>query len=189
MDDNQIISAAVDALTGKMIYSFTLVNKCPEYPPVIPDPKRTIWDKLFRRPIVKAVQLPQPDLERTFEIWPCVAANQLRIAAKALSLPVDLFDKQAKMLAYIPEHLPTMIYIIAAAVQNNFKEPEQELITYIERNIDNLDIMHVLGASLQNTNMEAFTHSIVLMSGPARIVQPKASPLDGRELIASHTQE
>lgn len=188
MQDKQIISAAVDALTGKKILSFTLINKVPDK---IERPKpiqRTFLDKLFRRPIVELPSVVEPILSRTFDIYPCVVANQYRIAGKALSLPDDLFEDQSIMLAYVPEHLPTMVYIIAAAITNTYEEPTDELIQYLERNLDNEYLMSVLAASLQQTNMQAFTISITLMNGVAKILTPEVSPLDGSELIASHTQ-
>lgn len=177
MIEKDIISSAVDALTGKMIYSFTLRNKLPK------QVKRTIRDWLMRRPIV------EPVLDRKFDIYPAVVANQYRIAAKALSLPKDLFDDATMMLAYVPDHLPTMVYIIASAIQNTYEEPAAELIEYLERNADNIDIAQALGASLQATNMQSFSISIVLMNGMATFLKPKASPHDGSELIASHIQE
>lgn len=181
MKDNQIIQAVVDALTGKVIYEFTIrVN----YIEPISQPKRSFLDKILRRP---APTDPEPERERLFQIRPCVVTNQYRISAKALSLPVDLFEEQEKMLAYVPEHLPTMVYIIAAAVQNNHLEPDLDLITFFERNLDNLDIADLLVASLQGTNMQSFLTSIVLMNGMAKILEPKSSPLDGSGLIASHT--
>lgn len=176
MRDYDIISSAVDALTGKQIYSFTIKNKNPQ------TVRRTIFDWLMRKPMA------QPTLERKFDIYPSVVANQYRIAAKALSLPKDLFDDATLMLAYVPDHLPTMVYIIASAIQNTFEEPEADLIQYLERNADNIDIAQALGASLQATNMQSFSISIVLMNGMATFLKPKASPHDGSELIASHKQ-
>ena len=170
MTDNQIITAAVDALTGKTIYEFDVVNLNPS--------KRTLLDKLLRKPLA-----PQ---SRHFVIKPTVVANQYRIASKSLSLPVDLFEDQSKMLAYVPQHLPTMIYIIAAAITNTRDEPSSELIAYLEDNLDNLDVLQILAASLQSANMQSFLISITLMNGLAKILTTSVNPLDGSELIASH---
>ena len=187
MTDNQIITAAVDALTGKTIYEFDLVNRTYKFIPTPPDPKRTVLDKVFFRPIIKAEVPTQMEKSRHFVIKPTVVANQYRIASKSLSLPVDLFEDQSKMLAYVPEHLPTMIYIIAAAITNTRDEPNSELITYLEDNMDNIDVLQVLAASLQSANMQSFLISITLMNGLAKILQVSVNPLDGSELIASHT--
>lgn len=173
MHENQIIRAAVDALTGKVVHSFTLRNR------VLELKRRSFFQWLLRRKN-KVV------FERTFNISPCVVANQYRIAAKALTLPIEVFEDYATMLRYVPEHLPTIIYIIAAAITNTYEEPDSELIEYLERNLDNEDVLEILSASLQATNMQSFLTSIVLMNGVAKVL--KTSPQDGRELIASHNQ-
>ena len=171
MTDNQIITAAVDALTGKTIYEFDVVNLNPS--------KRTLLDKLLRKPLA-----PQ---SRHFVIKPTVVGVQERIAASALSLPTDLFEDQSKMLAYVPEHLPTMIYIIACAIENREEEPDSELLHYLKWNLDNPDVLQILAASLQSANMQSFLISITLMNGLAKILTVSVNPLDGSELIASHT--
>lgn len=183
MDSRQIIKGAVDELTGKMIYEFTIPVKHVE-PAILP--KRTLWDRVLRKPPPSIIE---PETERSFQIYPCVAINQYRIAGEALTLPVDLLEDETQALTYVPEHLPTMIYIIAAAIQNNYLEPDKELIQFLERNLDNIDILKILAASLQNANMQSFLTSIVLMNGMASILKPEANPIDGRELIASHTAQ
>jgi hypothetical protein len=191
MEDKQIISAVVDTLTGKVLYEFTIkVRRVePVEQPVaesIIQPKQTFWDKLFRRAVPVIPEplpeiIPEPETERKFTIYPAVAINQYRIAGAAVKLPVDLFENPTKMLAYTPEHLPTMIYIVASAIQNDYREPEKELITFLEKNMDNLDIAQALAASLQGANMQAFTTSILLMQGEAMILTNEGSPIDGSE--------
>ncbi|WPU91792.1 hypothetical protein SNE25_20965 [Mucilaginibacter sabulilitoris] len=176
MTKNTIISKAVDVLTAKELYRFTIPVRYVE--PVAAPPKLTRWEKLRG---VKPEPIPEPETERSFEIWPAVVVNQYRIAGAAVTLPTDLFEDATKMMAYIPEHLPTMIYIIASAVQNNYLEPDPELIKFFERNLDNYDIEDILAASLQAVNMQSFMTSIVLMNGVAKILKIKTSPDDGRE--------
>jgi hypothetical protein len=183
MEDKLIIKSVVDELTGKMVYEFMVKIKVVEE---VPAAALSFWDKLLRKP--KPIPV-QPETQRQFQIYPCVVVNQYRIAAMAVTLPDDLYDEEALMLAYVPEHLPKMLYIIAAAIQNNYKEPDPELITFLERNLDNIDISTLLMTSLQATNMQAFMTSIVLMSGIAKILTPQTSPREGRELIASHTEQ
>jgi hypothetical protein len=175
MEDNLIIKGVTDALTGKMIYEFTVKVRCVDAPIM---PKQSRWDSLRRKPLPDP---EQPETERNFQVYPCVAVNQYRIAGMAVTLPTDLFEDETSMLAYVPEHLPKMIYIIASAIQNNYKEPDEELITFLERNLDNLDIANLLTLSLQAANMQSFLTSIVLMNGTAKILIPETSPLDGRE--------
>lgn len=154
MTPNQIITSAVDALTGKPLFKFTLQTK------VLP--KYDFIDWWLRK--------PRPQAQREFEIHPCVVGNQYRIAAKALTLPQELFEEASDALSMVPEHLPTMVYIIASAITNSHLEPPASLIQYLERNMDNLDILEALGASLQATNMQSFSTSIVLMRGMKKIL-------------------
>jgi hypothetical protein len=183
MEDNLIIKSVTDALTSKMLFHITVKVKEVERTPV---PQQSIWDKLLRKPLPQPIS---PETERVFTIYPCVVVNQYRIAGMAATLPTDLFEEQSLMLSYVPEHLPKMLYIIASAIQNNHKEPNAELITFLERNLDNIDISNLLTASLQATNMQDFMTSIVLMNGMAKILIPQTSPLDGSGLIASHTAQ
>lgn len=167
MEDKNIISAVVDALTGKVIYKFSV--------PVRYIPERSLFDRLLRKP-------NNQEKERHFEIWPCVVANQYRIAGKAITLPTELYEDSTKMLLHVNDHLPTMVYIIAAAIQNDHLEPAADLIQFIERNFDNEDIYQALLASLQGQNLQSFLNSIVLMNAQAEILDPKkTSPVDGSE--------
>jgi hypothetical protein len=175
MEDKLIIKGVTDALTGKLIYEFTV--KVREVEPV-KQPARSAWDKILRRPAPAPVE---PETERDFQVYPCVVTNQYRIAGMAATLPTELFEDETSMLAYVSEHLPKMVYIIAAAIQNNYKEPDAELIQFLERNLDNLDVVNLLTVSLQGANMQSFLTSIVLMNGMAKILIPETSPLDGRE--------
>lgn len=172
-DDNKIISGAIDSLTGKLLLTLNI--------PVRWLPKVPWWRRLFKK--VKEENF------RTYEIWPCVVANQYRIIGKALSLPNEVYSDANLLFPIFEQHQRTMVYIIAAAIQNNHLEPEKELITFLERNLPGEDILTALQASLQQVNMQSFFDSIVLMNGLVKIVSPetKSSPLDGSELIASHT--
>jgi hypothetical protein len=181
-EENNIISKAVDALTGKEVYRFTIGVRHVEG--VAPPAPLSFWDRIRGR---KLEPIAQPITERSFTIYPAVVINQYRIAGVAVTLPVEVFESSTAMLSLVPEHLPKMVYIIASAVQNNHLEPDPELITFFERNLDNIDIAQILTASLQASNMQSFLTSIVLMNEVAKILKPKTSPQDGSELIASHT--
>lgn len=183
MEEKNILSAITDTLTGKPVYKLTVPVK---WLPLTPKPKRSFWDWLTRKPLPEQ---PEVETERTLIFAPCVVANQYRVAGAAAQLPEELFEDQSYNLRLLSEHQPTIVYIIAAAIQNNHLEPEQELITFIERNLDGLDLVNALVASFQSLNMEAFTNSIVLMRGTVTILKLKTSPDDGSELIASHMQQ
>lgn len=176
-EDNKIISAAIDTLTGKLLFTLTV--------PVRWLPRTPWWKQLFGR------KSPAEKV-RVFEIWPCVVANQFRIVGKALTLPNQMYEEANLLFPIFEQHQKTMLFIIAAAIQNNHLEPDPSLIKFLQRNIDGIDILITLQASLQQVNMQSFFDSIVLMNGLVEIVNPspkKSSPLDGSELIASHTPE
>lgn len=176
-EDNKIVSAAIDTLTGKVLFTLNVPIR---WVPSIP-----WWKRIFRKK--KA-----PERIRTYYIWPCVVANQFRIVGKALTLPNEIYQDANLLFPIFEQHQKTLVYIVAAAIQNNHLEPDPDLITFLERNIDGEDMLQVLQASLQQANMQSFFDSIVLMNGLVEIVNPslkKASPQDGSELIASHTQK
>lgn len=176
-EEDKIVSAAIDTLTGKLLFTLNIPLRCL--------PKAPWWKRLFKKKVAH-------ERLRTYEIWPCVVANQFRIVGKALTLPKQIYDEPNLLFPIFEEHQRTMVYIVAAAIQNNHLEPDAELITFHERNIDGETILTALQASLQQANMQSFFDSIVLMNGLVEIVSPsqtKSSPLDGSELIASHTQE
>jgi hypothetical protein len=171
-EERKIISAAIDTLTGKVLFTLRV--------PIRWTPKKKWWD--FRKKKVET--------ERVYQIWPSVVCNQIRIIGKALSLPAEIYEETTQMFPIFAEHQRTMLYIVAAAIQNNHLEPDPELILFLERNVEGQDLLDAMMASLQQLNMQAFFDSIVLMNGTVKIVSPKekTSPLDGSELIASHTQ-
>lgn len=176
-EENKIVSAAIDTLTGKLLFTLNI--------PVRWLPKVPWWKRLFKRKVVQ-------EKFRSFEIWPCVVANQFRIVGKALTLPKEIYDEPNLLFPIFEENQRTMLYIVASAIQNNHLEPDTSLIKFLENNIDGETILTALQASLQQANMQSFFDSIVLMNGLVEIVSPsqtKSSPLDGSELIASHTPE
>lgn len=176
-EENKIVSAAIDTLTGKLLFTLNI--------PVRWTPKVVWWKRLFKRKV-------EQEKFRSFEIWPCVVANQFRIVGKALTLPKEIYDEPNLLFPIFEENQRTMLYIVASAIQNNHLEPDPGLITFLERNIDGETILTALQASLQQANMQSFFDSIVLMNGLVEIVSPsqtKSSPLDGSELIASHIPE
>lgn len=181
MEEINILTSIVDTLTGKPVYRLTIPIKWLPDPPKV---KRSLWDWLTRKPMPV---LPDLETYRTLEFWPCVVGNQYRVAGRAVLLPKEIFEDQSYNIDLIREHQPNIVYMVAAALQNNHLEPDPELITFIERNLDGIDLINTLIASFQALNMQSFTNSIVLMKGAVSILKPKASPNDGSELIASHT--
>lgn len=172
--EDTIRSLAGETLIGKESFSITIP---------IDQPKRSFIDWLKRKPIIK---------DRTFTINACKVGNMFRIASKALTLPDQLSkgDWSQVLLPLFQEHLTTIVYIVASAIQNNKDEPAKELISFINDNFDHEDLYTCMAHSLDNVGMDSFLSSIVLVRGTVPVLKPKkTSPLDGSELIASHIQE
>jgi hypothetical protein len=192
MEEKQILKAVADTFTDKPLYEMVVKVRVVEEPEVIvtPEPaKRSFWDKLLGKPLpvpTAPATMPEPERERMLTFYPAVVANQYRIAGEASLLPSTIYVDQSLNLSLIPEHQKRMVYIIAAALQNNHLEPDNSLIQFIERNFTGEQLREALTASFQTLNMEAFTDTIVLMKGIVNILQ--TSPQEGSELIASHTE-
>lgn len=170
MTDNQILSALADTLTDKPRYEFTVTIK---------EPRRTIWQWLRRQPI---------QYSRTFTVHPPVVNNMYRIAGRSASLPVEVTKGTVAeiVLPLIYNHKDDVVYIIAAGIQNTKREPDNELIEFINDNFDAEDLFNCLQAVLGGEWMQHFFNSIALAKGTVKILEP-ASPKDGSESIASHT--
>lgn len=179
MTDNEIIGAAADALTEKAKFSITIPVSVPDE--AKPLPKRTFWDWLLRRPI--PVHEPV-ETERELVFHPCKVANMSRIARTALLLPGEMISGEltAAVLPLLADeaHKNNMIYIIASAVQNNHLEPAENLINFLNLNLDHEDMFLCMHKSFGELGMQSFLNSIVLAKGTIMILKP-TSPNDGSE--------
>ncbi len=173
MQEEDVLSGIVDTLVEKEVYRFNITIDQPR--------KLSIWDRLLRRKVEKF---------RTFVIKPCKVCNMARVAGNAVKLPKEILEGNLSeaIMPLIPENIELMTYVIAAAIQNDDQEPKKSLITFIRRHFDNIDIYQGLHAALNGLEMESFLNSIVLAKGTISILKPKTNPMDGSELIASHTE-
>jgi len=177
MEDKEILKAVANTITDAPLHTMVV----PVRVPVLH--RHTLWDRILRKPS------PIPETQRTITFYPSVVANQYRIAGEASLLPDEIYQDGSMNIPLIKEHLPRIIYMIAAAIQNNHLEPDPELITFLEQNLTGSQMREALVASFQTLNMEAFTDTIILMKGTVKILMPtEVSPKDGSELIASHTE-
>lgn len=183
MQDKFILKSVADTFTGKPVYQITIPVRVPKE---VEQPKRTLLGRILRK---KPDQVKEPETSRAFEIKPCVVGNMYRVSGHAGLLPDDIFEHQSNNIKLITEHLPTITYIVASAIQNNHLEPDPELIKFLEDNVDAIDLYDLLKASFSSLRMDSFTNSIVLMKGTVGILNPETSPKEGRELIASHTAQ
>ncbi|AMR34132.1 hypothetical protein A0256_23120 [Mucilaginibacter sp. PAMC 26640] len=175
MQDNQLFKSVADTFTDKPIYEINVPIRN------LPAPKpRSIWDRLLRRPVAA-----EPETHRILTFYPCVVANQYRIAGECALLPTEIYEDQSMNIALVLAHQPRIVYIVASAIQNNHLEPDSALIQFIECNMTGEQLQNCLMASFQALNMEAFTNTIILMRPMVNILM---SPEDGSESIASHIE-
>ncbi|MBB6109711.1 hypothetical protein SAMN05421821_105129 [Mucilaginibacter lappiensis] len=182
MQDKEIYQGVVNTFTEKPKYTITIpISWRPEVEPV-PPVKRSLFERLFRGKPVQIEPEPIPT-EETFTIYPCKVANMWRVAGAATELPDEIKNGELAevVLPLINDHLETIVYIVAAGIQNNHEEPSADLIKFIERNFDNQDLHTVLHYVLENVYMQSFLNSIVLAKGTVKILKPKTSPTDGSE--------
>lgn len=171
MEEKKILQSVADTLIEKPLFTVTVTIKDP-----VPLRKRSIFDRLLRRP--RQFQ----ELERSFEIKPCVVGNMYRIAGRSVNLPAEIMDGSMAqaMLPVIKDHLSDVVYIVASGIQNTKDEPTEELISFINDNFDAQDLYDCLLPVLENLGMQSFLNSIALAKGTVKILKP-ASPLDGSE--------
>ncbi|WP_183560689.1 hypothetical protein [Mucilaginibacter sp. SP1R1] len=182
MTDKNILQGVVNTFTEKQKFTITIpVSWRPEQA-LLPPIKQTLLNRLLNGKAIQEKPVEMPD-EETFTIYPCKVANMWRIAGAATSLPDEIREGglYETVLPLIHDHLVTIVYLVAAGIQNNHEEPAPELITFIERNFDNEDLYSCLFPVLENVNMQSFLNSIVLAKGTVKILIPKTSPTDGSE--------
>jgi hypothetical protein len=169
MEESEILRAVVDTLTGKRIFKITI--------PIKWNPKPSLNQR-----IQNLLKGTQTETHRTFDIWPCIVSNQYRIAGNAALLIDGLFERHSDNIQFICDNQPIVVYVVAAAIQNNHLEPDPALIEFIEKNFDGEDLYITLKAAFSNMGMQSFSNSIDLLKGTVKILQPEeASPSDGRE--------
>lgn len=176
MQEKDIFSGIAALITDKPKYEFTIPIAHPKAS------SRYVLDWIKRVPV-------QPvETERHFVIHPCKVGNMYRIAGAAVGLPAEIRSGGLveTMLPVLNEHLGTIVYIIAAAIQNDRNEPSRDLIEFIEDNFDNIDLFRAFNNSMDGMELQSFMNSIVLARGTVTVLNPKANPVDGSELIASH---
>jgi len=171
MQEELLLSAMAQTLVEKPKYTFTIQ---------IAKPKRSFWQWLLRKPV---------ELSRDFMITPCKVENMARVAGSAVLFPKDISEgTHAEVtIPLMLEHKDRMVYLVAAAIQNDDKEPSASLIRFLSSNCDSIDLMEAVSQSLDGLELTAFLNTIVLAKGSVNFLKP-ASPIEGRELIASHTE-
>jgi len=174
MEEKEILSAIADTFTDKPRHTFTIQIREPE---PVTQPNYTWLDWIRRKPKPEPIE---PITERHFTITPSSLANSARMAGRIVLLPEEIASGRLVDVT-IPlflEHRQDMIYIVASAIQNTRREPDDELIDFINHNFDNWDLYQALHYALDCFGMQSFLNSTVLVRN---ITILKTSPLDESE--------
>ncbi|MEO7016273.1 MAG: hypothetical protein ABI067_06990 [Leifsonia sp.] len=118
--------------------------------------------------------------KRFFEIKPQRVANVYRIAGRAVKLDTGkLFqteDRIGSMMDVIARHGEDIFYIVACAIQNDHREPTDEMIEIVKNEFEMNDILKVMQIAVSNYNINAFLNTIALTVGVDALNTTKASP-------------
>lgn len=148
------IVKAVDTLTGKPTY------------------KMTVPIKQHRSNLLDWIKRTPKPTHKTFIIRQAFTGNVMRISALAGLLPAETTEDGTVMFLGATEHLPTMIQILAIAIQNDRYEPDEKLVQFIEDNFDNEDMALALNAAIGSTDMQSFSISTILIKSTVKILAP-----------------
>lgn len=173
MTENEILSKAAETFTDK-----AKIIKVPI------EPKNRI-EKLMIKMGWKKGYIEYP-------VRKILYGNRIRIAAKAVRLPVDVFKGKNLIEALMESSLAyneDLIYIAAVAIQNDRHEPSKTLLDQL-RWVDDSVFAEILDKSLNMFDVQSFMKSIALIKGTETILKrdpeitDKASLQDTRETIA-----
>lgn len=128
----------------------------------------TWWDRLLRRP-----------KQRTFQIHLCRVCNMERSATIAHMLP-ELINKTgdfksmeemtATIYPLVFSHKKDLVYLIAACIQNNWKEPKKSLIRYIDRNFSGEDLLDAAIYCISQSCLSSFYSAILIVKGTSAVI-------------------
>ncbi len=128
---------------------------------------RSILYGLLLRPVPPT---PEAEKERTLTFYPAVIANSSRIARECALLPNQIYEDAVASMSLLYEHQSRIVYIVAAALQNNHLEPDAKLIKFIERNLSGEELAEAFMASVAALNLEGFYKSILLVRPDVKII-------------------
>lgn len=126
--------------------------------------------------------------QRFYEIKPQRVINIYRIAGRAVYLDVagiaedtDVFGMLMRTMAKNGEDI---FYIVAAAIQNDHREPTDKMLDIVRNEFEMEDILTVMKIAVNHYNISAFLNSIALMTGIDAVKIRKVSPNENEEKIA-----
>lgn len=127
----------------------------------IPVTAKNNWEKILMTVGIKKRKL-------TFNLKKIKVGNRHRICQRIIKFPEKVFDDSKYIMKMIAElsihHNDDLIYCVAVSLQNDCNEPSSELIDALNWVDDDL-LFKILDKSLSAINIEAFTNSIILITG------------------------
>jgi|GEM_PF-2386417 len=170
--ENEITSASVDIFLEKAKYTFIV----PLSEPVITYKPQTWWQQWLHKP----KQVESQETERSFTIYPCKAANMIRIAEVALSAQEEVGPgiESDKCIPIVNNQTTNMLYAVAAGIQNNQHEPERSLIDFLRNNADAIDLHRAAHFSVENENMAPLFQHFCLDKKESDKLKNKADKAD-----------
>ncbi|WP_285011195.1 hypothetical protein [Pedobacter faecalis] len=183
MEESKIFDLVTQTLNRYKVHTLQVrLSKSPA--PTVEVLPQKWWERLIgRRPRTIEIPPSEQDMVRKLEIWPARVSTQYRVAALSDKLvkTAELEEELSGNFRFVNANQPLIVEIVATAIQNDGKEPDPELIAFIEENVFGEDLYTALRAVFDNYGMQSFTNSIVLMKGTVKILKPKTSPTDGTE--------
>lgn len=162
MTEPKVFSDVADTVTEKPV-SFDIDVK----------PKSKIHKLLLR--------LKLAPTKHHFEIKPQRFRNVYRIAGRAVTFDVsaivDSEDGIDAMMNIMAKHGKDIEYIVAAALQNDHREPTQELLDIVGNDFEIEDIYTVLVIAVSNYRIQSFLNSTALIVGMKAILNKQAGPM------------
>lgn len=126
--------------------------------------------------------------KRYFEIKPQRVGNVYRIAGRAVSFDVgtlidedgkilETLDRIAVLMNLMNKYGKDIIYIVACILQNDNNEPSEKMLDIVRNEFEMHELLYVLRIGVANYNVNAFIHSIALITG-VDALKVKASPVE-----------
>lgn len=121
---------------------------------------RTFIDKILFRP-----------KKREFVIYKTRVCNMARCAEIAYRVPElkgqvnDVFDMTRIVMPLIKDHRKDFLYLIAACIQNNSKEPSKSLIKFLDDNLHAESLNEIGQSCLLNSGLMSFFAFALVLKG------------------------
>jgi hypothetical protein len=112
--------------------------------------------------------------KRLFLIKPQRVGNVYRIASRAVSIDLKGLNPETNItisqgvhviMDLMSRHGEDIFYIVAAAIQNDHREPTKKMIDFVKQQLEMADIFKILVYAISNYNIQSFMNSIVLIVG------------------------